>query len=121
MYFENLVSGSYDVALWPATEPADDPTAQLYYFLTHAKSTMSYARHADTKLDEIYEKQYRSLDVAERKRLVHDFDRHVLAQAYEVPILWWNRIIVHHKKIKGWTMSPSHFQGTNLVDVWLDE
>ena len=48
-------------------------------------------------------------------------DRHVLAQAYEVPILWWNRIIVHHKKIKGWTMSPSHFQGTNLVDVWLDE
>ena len=37
MYFENLVSGSFDVALWPATEPADDPTAQLYYFLTHAQ------------------------------------------------------------------------------------
>ena len=51
----------------------------------------------------------------------NEFDRHALSQAYEVPILWWNRIIVHHKKIKGWTMSPSHFQGTNLVDVWLDE
>jgi len=121
MYFENLVSGSFDVALWPATEPADDPTAQLYYFLTHGKSTMSYARHTDAKLDEIYEKQYRSLDVAERKRLVHEFDRHAISQGYSVPILWWNRIIVHHKKIKGWTMSPSHFQGTNLVDVWLDE
>ena len=59
MYFENLVSGSFDVALWPATEPADDPTAQLYYFLTHGKSTMSYARHTDAKLDELYEKQYR--------------------------------------------------------------
>jgi len=121
MYFENLVSGSFDVALWPATEPADDPTAQLYYFLTHAKSTMSYARHADAKLDDLYEKQYRALDVAERKRLVNEFDRHALAQAYSVPILWWNRIIVHDKKIKGWTMSPSHFQGTNLVDVWLDQ
>ena len=121
MYFDNLVSGGFDVAVWPATEPVDDPTAQLYYFLTHAKSTMSYARHADAKLDEIYEKQYRSLDVAERKRLVHEFDRHAISQGYSVPILWWNRIIVHHKKIKGWTMSPSHFQGTNLVDVWLDE
>ena len=82
---------------------------------------MSYARHADDKLDELYEKQYRTLDPAERKRLVKEFDRHALSQGYEVPILWWNRIIVHHKKIKGWTMSPSHFQGTNLVDVWLDE
>ena len=82
MYFENLVSGGFDVALWPATEPADDPTAQLYYFLTHGQSTMSYARHADAKLDEIYDKQYRSLDVAERKRLVHDFDRHAIIQSY---------------------------------------
>jgi hypothetical protein len=22
---------------------------------------------------------------------------------------------------KGWTMSPSHFQGTHLAEVWLDE
>jgi peptide/nickel transport system substrate-binding protein len=120
-YFDNLVSGAFDVATWPLTEPADDPTAQLYYFIAHKSSTMSYARHEDTKLDELFEKQNRTLDVAERKRLVQEADRYLLTQAYSVPILWWNRIIVHHKKIKGWTMSPSHFQGTNLVDVWLDE
>ena len=120
-YFDSLVAGNFDVAIWPATEPADDPTAMLYYFIGHAASTMSYARHDDKKLDEIYEKQNRTLDAAERVRLVHEFDRHALTQAYEVPILWWNRIIVHNKKIKGWTMSPSHFQGTNLVDLWLDE
>jgi peptide/nickel transport system substrate-binding protein len=82
---------------------------------------MSYARHSDKKLDALYEKQYGTLDTAERKRLVHEFDRYAITQAYSVPILWWNRIIVHHKKIKGSTMSPSHFQGTNLVNVWLDE
>ena len=82
---------------------------------------MSYARHADKKVDEFYEKQNRTLDPAERKRLVQEADRYILSQVYEVPILWWNRIIVHHKKIKGWTMSPSHFQGTALVDIWLDE
>ncbi len=121
MYFENLISGNFDVAVWPATEPADDPTAQLSYFLTNKASTLSYSRHNDTKLDELFEKQNRTLDSAERLRLVREFDRVALNEAYEVPILWWNRIIVHHKKIKGWTMSPSHFQGTNLVDVWIDE
>ncbi len=121
MYFENLISGTFDVAVWPATEPADDPTAQLSYMITNKSSTLSYSRHGDTKLDELFEKQNRTLDPVERLRIVQEADRYALTQAYSVPILWWNRIIVHHKKIKGWTMSPSHFQGTNLVDVWLDE
>jgi peptide/nickel transport system substrate-binding protein len=121
MYFENLVSGGFEVAIWPLTEPADDPTAQLYEFITNQQSTLSYSRHTDTKLDEIFAKQYRTLDPIERKRLVQEADRYALEHAYSVPILWWKRIIVHNRKIKGWTMSPSHFQGTNLVDIWLDE
>ena len=46
MYFENLVSGTFDVAIWPLTEPADDPTAQLYGFITNKASTLSYSRHS---------------------------------------------------------------------------
>jgi peptide/nickel transport system substrate-binding protein len=119
-YFDSLVAGNFEVAIWPLTEPADDPSAQLYGFITNKASTLSYSRHNDRKLDDLFEKQQRSLDPAERLRLVQDADRYALQQAYSVPILWWNRIIVHDKKIKGWSMSPSHFQGTNLVDVWLD-
>jgi peptide/nickel transport system substrate-binding protein len=121
MYFDNLVSGTFDVAIWPLTEPADDPTAYLYGYITNKASTLSYSRHTDTKLDEMFEKQNRSLDPVERKRIIQEADRYALNHAYSVPILWWKRIVVHNKKIKGWTMSPSHFQGTNLVDVWLDE
>jgi peptide/nickel transport system substrate-binding protein len=121
MYFENLIGGSFDVAIWPLTEPADDPTAQLYEFLTNQASTLSYSRHNDPKLDELFERQNRTLDFAERLRIVNEADRYALNQAYSVPILWWQRIIVHNKKIKGWTMSPSHFQGTALVNVWLSE
>ena len=29
-YFDSLVAGNFDVAIWPLTEPADDPRAQLY-------------------------------------------------------------------------------------------
>jgi hypothetical protein len=35
--------------------------------------------------------------------------------------LWWQRIIVHHKKIKGWEHQANHFTATDLVDVWLDQ
>src|SRR5262249_29154810 len=62
MYFENLIGGSFDVAIWPATESADDPTAQLYEFLTNKASTLSYSRHNDGKLDELFERQNRTLD-----------------------------------------------------------
>ena len=33
---------------------------------------MSYSRHADKKLDELYERQNRTLDVAECERLVQE-------------------------------------------------
>ena len=42
-----------------------------------------------------------------------------LTQAYSVPILWWQRIIVYNKKIQGWYMTPSHYLWQDLGDVWL--
>jgi peptide/nickel transport system substrate-binding protein len=121
IYFDNLVSGQFDVALYPVTEPADDPTAQHSYYLTNKLSPISYSRHTDTKLDELFEKQSRLLDATERKKVVHDFERLAITQAYSIPVHWWHRNIVHHKKIKGWHMSASHFQGQDLSGVWLDE
>ncbi len=59
--------------------------------------------------------------MAKRKALVQDFERHLIRENYYLNINWWQRIIVHHKKIKGWKMGPSHFQGQHLSDVWLEE
>ena len=38
-----------------------------------------------------------------------------------MPLLWWQRIIVNHKKIKGWHMTPSHYLWQDLTEVWLDQ
>ena len=43
-----------------------------------------------------------------------------LEQAYVIPTIWWHRIIVHHKQMKGWHITPSHYVGQDLTDVWLD-
>jgi peptide/nickel transport system substrate-binding protein len=38
-----------------------------------------------------------------------------------VPLLWYNRIVAHSSVLKGWSITPSHFVGQNLADVWLDQ
>jgi len=58
--------------------------------------------------------------VAERTKLVRDMERYALTQAYNVPLLWWQRIIVINKKIHGWYMTPSHYLWQDLSTVWLD-
>ena len=120
-YFGNMVDGKFDVALYPVTVPADEVTAQHQSYITNAKSPNSYARHTDKKLDDLWEQQARTLDPAKRKVLVHEFEKHLLTENYYLNINWWQRIIVHHKKIKGWNFSASHFQGNDLVGVWLDQ
>jgi peptide/nickel transport system substrate-binding protein len=120
-YFGNLVDGKFEVALYPVTVPADEVTAQHQSYLTNKKSPISYSRHQDTKLDDLWDQQLRTLDPAKRKIVVHEFERHLLNANYYLNVNWWQRIIVLNKKIKGWHMSPSHFQGQDLTKVWLDE
>ncbi len=120
-YFGNLVDGKFDVGLYPLTVPADEVTAQHQAYISHAASPNSYARHNDTRLDKLWEQQQRTADPAKRKELVREFERIMLTENYYLNINWWQRIIVHHKKIKGWNFSPSHFQGNDLVGVWIDE
>jgi peptide/nickel transport system substrate-binding protein len=120
-YFGNLVEGKFDVALYPVTVPADEVTAQHQSYLTNAKSPISYSRHNDKKLDDLFDAQSRTLDPVKRKEIVNEFERHLLTQNYCLSVNWWQRIIVLNKKIKGWHFSPSHFQGQDLIGVWLDE
>ena len=52
--------------------------------------------------------------------VVRGFERQAMTEAYAVPILWWNRIIANSARLKGWSITPSHYLNQDLVDVWLD-
>jgi peptide/nickel transport system substrate-binding protein len=100
---------------------ADEPDLQLFKYLSSDKSPANYARYKDPTLDELYVKQARATDAGERRKLVREFERRVLEQAYQVPTLWWQRIVPHWTKVKGWKVSSSHYLGQDLRDVWLAE
>jgi peptide/nickel transport system substrate-binding protein len=59
-------------------------------------------------------------DQRERAKIVRDFERHALTEAYTVPLLWWNRIVATSSAVKGWNITPSHFIGQDLAGVWLE-
>ncbi len=120
LYQDRVAAGDFDVAVEFESDYMDDPTAQFSKYLSKKLSPSGYSGHADTKIDEMYERQRRTLDVAERTRIVHDMERYALTQAYNVPLLWWQRIIVNHKKIQGWYMTPSHYLWQDLSTVWLN-
>jgi len=89
--------------------------------LTRRASPSAYSGHNDIKIDQMYETQRRTMDIAERTKLVREMERYALVQAYNVPLLWWQRIVVNHSKIKGWHMTPSHYLWQDLSTVWLDQ
>ncbi len=121
LYFDALRKGEFDVAVNNISDFADDPSAQFNTLLSKKTSAISYARHSDEILDDLFRAQAREVDPEKRMKLVNDFERRALTQAYSFPLLWYQRIVVNHKKVKGWDLPPSHFAGQTHVDVWLDE
>jgi peptide/nickel transport system substrate-binding protein len=121
LYLDALQAGNFDVAIEFNSDFMDDPTQQFSKFLTKKASPTAYSGHEDAKIDELYEKQRRTLDPVERKKVVNELDKYVITTAYNVPLLWWQRIIANNKKIKGWYMTPSHYLGQDLAEVWLDQ
>ena len=121
LYQEGVLSGNFDVAIEFINDFTDDPTAQFSKLLTKKASPTGFSGHEDGKLDEMYEEQRRAVDVKDRVRIVQQMDRYAITTAYNVPLLWYQRIIVNHKKIKNWDFSPSQYILQDLSEVWLDQ
>ena len=67
-------------------------------------------------------KQARAIDPYERKMLVRLIEKRLLdEEAHVIWTLQWHRIIPHNAKVKGWTITPSHYLNNQLDTVWLSE
>ena len=114
-------SRDFDIALDFSGDFYDDPTLQLTKYVSHDLSPVNFAGSTDRFLDALYVAQAMTTDPRQRARMVRDFERHALTEAYTVPLLWWNRIVATSSKLKGWSITPSHFIGQDLTDVWINQ
>ena len=122
LFFEALAKQDFDIAVDFICDHADDPSLQYAHLVSEAmNSPPSYAKHGDKKIDELFEKQKRTLDPEARKKATEEFERYAISQAYNGMLFWWQRIVVHHKRMKGWELTSSHYTGNDLIDVWIDQ
>jgi peptide/nickel transport system substrate-binding protein len=118
-YQASLQSGNYEAGLNFACDFMDEPNLQLLNYVSEDRTSLNYGKYTDRKLDDLYEQQKRTTNKGERSKLIREFERHLFEQSYMVPVIWWHRIIVHDKRLRGWANSPSHYIGQDLTDVWL--
>jgi peptide/nickel transport system substrate-binding protein len=119
-YFADLRAGNFDTSIDFSCDFMDEPDLQLQKFISSHKSSLNYSRYRDQGLDELYEAQSRAPNATVRANLLRQFERRVLDEmAYQFHVLWWQRIIPHWTKFKGWKITPSHYLNQDLRDVWL--
>jgi peptide/nickel transport system substrate-binding protein len=121
-YYSELRPGNFEVAADFQCGYIVEPDLDLYKFQSRAISHANYSRYTDPVLDDLYQRQGRATDPEERKRLIRAFERRLLdEEAHYLYTLQWHRIIPHNARVRGWTITPSHYLNNQLDTVWLAE
>ncbi len=120
-YNTTLLEGNFDLVLDFQSDYVDEPDFSFSRFLS-ADISGNRARFIDRAVDELVARQSALSDnPAERRKVIRELETRLMTEAYMVPFLWWHRIIIHDKSIKGWHMGPTHLIGQDLAAVWLDK
>jgi peptide/nickel transport system substrate-binding protein len=118
-YADGRDKGNFELMVYPYGHFVDDPDALLDPFIS--KGSRNWSRFSDPAIDDLYQRQARAIDPAERRKLVIEAQKIVLDHVYHLPGLWWTRNVVHWAKMKNYIAPPSHFTNQKLQDVWLAE
>src|SRR6266498_4048240 len=117
-----LRRGDFDVASDAQCSFAVEPDIDVAKFQSVGVADNNYGRYKDPVLDDLFMKQSRAVDPEERKRYVRAFEKRLLdEEVHYIYTLQWHRIVAHHAKVRGWTITPSHFLNQQLDGVWLAE
>ena len=74
-----------------------------------------------TVLDKLYVLQSRAVNPQQRRRHIRAFEKRLLdEEAHYIYTLQWNRIVPHSSRVRGWTITPSHYLNNQLDVVWLE-
>ena len=112
-------TGNFELIVAPTVEASDDPDTFLRRYTTG--DPQNWGRFSDPGVDDLFSRQSRALDPAERRKAILQLQKTVLEHAYYMPGLWWTRNVVHWTKVKNYVAPPNHYANQKLQDVWLSE
>ena len=119
-YFKDLRAGNFELSTDFQCGYVVDPDLDLYKFQSLTRSHANYGRYTDPVLDDLYIRQSRTVDPEQRRRHIRAFEKRLLAdEAHYIYTLQWYRIVPHSSRVRGWTITPSHYLNNQLDTVWL--
>jgi peptide/nickel transport system substrate-binding protein len=120
LYFKDLRAGNFEVSTDFQCGYVVDPDLDLYKFQSRDRSDANYGRYTDPILDDLYVLQSRTVDPEQRRRYIRAFEKRLLdEEAHYIYTLQWHRIVPHSSRVRGWTITPSHYLNNQLDTVWL--
>jgi peptide/nickel transport system substrate-binding protein len=122
-YFKTLRSrtAQFDASIDFNCEAGVNPLLDVSKYISDDRSGNNWARYKDRKLDELFDRMNRTGDFDEQRNIMRQFEKRALdGQAHMLVTLWWYRIVPHRAVVRGWKISPSHYQNQDLATVWLN-
>src|SRR6266581_9692223 len=117
-----LRRGDFEVASDAQCSFIVEPDIDIQKFQSTGISDNNYSRYKDPVLDDLFLKQARAVDPEERKRYLRAFEKRLLdEEVHYLYTLQWHRIVAHNARVRGWTITPSHFLNQQLDGAWLAE
>lgn len=121
-YLADLRALNYDASVDFACDFIDDPDVQLSKFVSSDVNPANYGGYIDRQLDLMFFQQSRTADKATRLKVVHQFEKRLLAdQAYVMYVLWWQRIVPHWRRLQGYKTTTNHYVEPDMAEYWLSE
>jgi peptide/nickel transport system substrate-binding protein len=121
-YFKDLRAGNFELSTDFQCGYVVDPDLDLYKFQSRGRSDANYGRYTDPVLDDLYVHQSRAVDPEQRRRYIRAFEKRLLDdEAHYIYTLQWHRIVPYSARVRGWTITPSHYLNNQLDTVWLAE
>jgi peptide/nickel transport system substrate-binding protein len=113
-----LLNGEFQVGIDAFCTDNDDPRPLVLQYLSKSKSPRNTTHGENPEIDTLYE-SLQGKPQNEQKKILAELQKKVIEGAFDVPVLWYSRIVAHASNMKGWKISPSHFVGQDLANIWL--
>jgi peptide/nickel transport system substrate-binding protein len=121
-WFEAMRGGNFDVLVEANCNGVVNPAMDTQKYLPRSVYNENYGGYEDQELVDVYDKLLHETDPAKQRILMRAYEKRVVdTQAYEFPMLWWNRILPARSYMKGWKIGPSHYVNQDLATIWLDK
>ncbi len=97
-----------------------NPTVDIAKFIPGAPGDYTSTKQ-DKQFNRWYAQQLRESNFKKQRKVILKMQRYALRKMWAAPVLWWNLVLVHDRRLEGYVMAQSHFLNMRHAHLWLNQ